>query len=358
MRDHDLTEVLDRAKSYLLRQAESGFPGTSHRMVFPRFAGFTVSQDEQSSDVFVRAALGSLLSEISSLEEDDPAFCSRLAEIGRAEAAYVASARLPHREGGWSYFPGLPELPPDLDSLAAALLLFTRWAPEHAALCEGPVRIALDQRGAEGSLRTWIISPGDAPEQRELMERGVSQHWGDSADVEVCAQFYRALWAYDRQRFAPVVRAGAEWVRSRQQPDGSWEATWYWGNVYGTSLCIQLLEEVASGDEAAARGVAFLARSQRENGGWGLWESVPLDTAVALWALGRPPGKGPREAIARGVENLFNYQTLEGYWNATPWIQMDTGRTGRGPGRVATFGSATLTTAFCLRALLLARKIL
>ena len=60
---------------------------------------------------------------------DDEHFKDTLQEIAHREARYVAQATLKGRAGGWSYFPDLPELPPDLDSLSAALHLFARVAP-------------------------------------------------------------------------------------------------------------------------------------------------------------------------------------------------------------------------------------
>jgi hypothetical protein len=327
-------------------------------MRFPRRAGFTVRREEQVSDVFARAIIGALLCEISGLSGRDVEFQAALAEIIRREAAYVAQARRKDRVGGWSYFPGLAELPPDLDSCSAALLLFIKAAPEYADLCEGPIQAALAQAGDDGSFRTWIVSPDYPSQTRARMETGIAEFWGDGADVEVGARFCRALHAYEPQRFAEVVHRGARFICSQQRPDGSWQATWYWGDVSGTCLCAELLQDLGTGGAAVQRAVRFLSESQRQDGGWGKWESLPLDTAQAVWMLATVSPTDFETAIAHGVDKLLDTQTLSGYWQPSPWIQMHTGRAARVPGRTITFGSAAVTTAFCLRALLKAEKVL
>jgi hypothetical protein len=140
-------------------------------------------------------------------------------------------------------------------------------------------------------------------------------------------------------------------VRDRQRADGGWSATWYWGEVQACDLAMRVL--CGAGDERVARARAsrFLLETQREDGGWGVWESVPLDTALALAALADVGVDVPPEAIARGVDSLLSFQTLGGFWKGTPWIKMDIGRATGTIARTATYTSAAVTTAVCLRAL-------
>jgi len=57
-------------------------------------------------------------------------------------------------------FPGLPELPPDLDSLAAALHLFARCAPVHYALFGTyPLGIAAGRHGSTGNMDPFALRP-------------------------------------------------------------------------------------------------------------------------------------------------------------------------------------------------------
>ena len=153
--------------------------------------------------------LAGVLLDISGLSEDDAHFRDTLQKIAHREAQYLAGAKLKGRAGGWrDYFPDLPDLPPDLDSLSAGLHLFARVAPEYTTLCEEPVRIALEGLLPDGSLKTWIISSKDPKEQLTWMKEAISLHWGDTTDVEVCARFFRALFAYDNDLYHPLVVKG------------------------------------------------------------------------------------------------------------------------------------------------------
>jgi squalene-hopene/tetraprenyl-beta-curcumene cyclase len=341
------------AQRYLMERAEDGFPEVRHTMRFPRAAGFTGTTEDQSSDVFARATLGGLLLDCAELARDDPAFRSAALAVARREADHVAAAKLRDRHGGWSYFPGLPELPPDVDSLAAALSLFTRGAPEHTALCEEPLRLALDGLHSDGGIETWIIALNDDESARRIMRAGVERCWGSGPDVDVCANFYHALLRHDPARHAAVLARGAEFILSRQNAEGSWSASWYWGRVYGLSLCLAFLRALGTGEEAEARALEYLRATQREDGGWGLLESTPIETAAALWALGRPALDAEPAPARRALEFLLSMQGSDGGWGESPWIKMEIGRAQGRVMRTATYQSATLTTAFCLRSLLL-----
>jgi len=351
----DVTLAISRARSYLLDHAEQQFVETRHVMRFPHAAGFSGLREEQASDVFTRAVLASVLFDIAELEID-VTFKARLFDIVQREADHVARARLSDRSGGWSYFPELPELPPDADSLSAAIQLFARAAPHHAPLCDEPISLALNNVRPDASLSTWIIGAKDAPAQRAIMEHGVNHYWGNGADVDVCANFYFALMIRDRLKYETAIARGAQYVLSSQQPDGSWDSTWYFPQTYGIVLCLRLLRELSMGQLAISRSLRFLETSQRSDGGWGVWQTVPLDTSLALWIFGLAKVRELDERIKRGIKVLLDYQTDEGSWNASPWIKMPVGRAGAVVYHIATYQSAVLTTAFCLRALLLARS--
>ncbi len=351
----DITQAVTRAKQFLLAQADKGFPETRHTMRFPRQAGFQGEQEEQSADVFARAVLASLLLDVVELDEDT-AFEEAVQEVARREARHVAEARLRDRNGGWSYFPGLPELPPDLDSLAAALFLFARAVREYVHLCEEPIQLALNQIQPDGSLETWLVSPENPPAQRLLMEHGINNYWGRSVDVEVLARFFLALLAYDRQRFEAVACQGARFLLDQQKSNGTWESTWYWGTAYGTSLCLRLLDELGLGEEAGRRAQAFFLATQRDDGGWGEPQTVPLETALSLWILARWNFAAPSQAILPAVQFLLKQQGEDGSWNPSPWIKMEIGRPQGHIIRTLSYSSTTLTTAFCLRSLMCAAK--
>ena len=345
-------EALERASAFLLAQAAQEFAEARHIMTFSRAAGFTGTTEQQSGDIFARATLAHLFLDIADLAETAP-WAAEFRGIARREAGYVARAKVPNRAGGWSYFPDLPELPPDADSLAAALSLFVRIAPEHTALCRDAVELTLDSAAADGSFETWIVAPGDAPSDRARMQWAIQNCWGTGADPDVLAHFYYALrlWAPDRYR--EEVRRGVSKVIEMQQQNGAWKATWYVGPAYCTGLALRLLRETGMGSEAIERALRFLLNTQRDDGTWGDEASALLQTAFSIAAL-RYAGPGSSlNGIRRGAAALRDRQLADGSWLASPWIQMEIGRATGKILRVATYQSATLTTAFCLRALLL-----
>ncbi len=344
-----------RAQNYLRAHAERQFDETCHVMTFPRAAGFT-GKEKQSSDLFVRAVLACVLLDVAELMTEDAHLTATLHDVVRREADYVARSKLKDREGGWSYFPDLPELPPDVDSLSAALHLFARAASSYTTLCDKPIALTLDGAYPDGSIETWIISPTDPPAHRKTMMRGVREYWGAGADVDVCASFYHALLKYDRIKHAEVVATGAQYVLSQQCADGSWNSSWYWPQPYGIGLCVHLLREVGIEQMAVTSALAFLAASQRRDGGWGVGQTVPLDTALALWVFALAGVNDPGKEIRCGIDILLDYQTEDGSWDASPWIKMPIGRASGTVQRLATYQSAVLTTAFCLRSLLLTRS--
>ncbi len=343
--------ALERASAYLLAQAEQQFAEVRHEMKFSRAAGFTGSSEEQSGDIFARATLANLFLDIAASAETAE-WAAALRNLARREADYIAGARVRDRAGGWSYFPGLPELPPDADSLAAALCLFQRIAPEHIALCREPVELVLAGADADGSFETWIVAPTDAPSDRARMEWAIQNCWGTGADPDVLAHLYYALWLWAPDRYGEAVRRGAAKLIEMQQPDGNWRATWYVGPAYGTALALRLLRVAGMGGQARVRARRFLLEAQREDGSWGDEPSASLQTALSMAALSEAePGSSAIEA-GRGGAALQERQLADGSWPSSPWIQMEIGRATGKILHVATYRSATLTTAFCLRALL------
>ena len=344
--------ALERAWGYLLAQADRQFAEVRHEMNFSRAAGFTGLMEHQSSDIFPRATLANLLLDIAGLMPSSK-LEAPLRAMARREAEYIARVKVLDRAGGWSYFPGLPELPPDADSLAAALSLFVRIAPEYAELCRTPVELVLANASADGSFETWIVAPTDPPADRARMQWAIQNCWGSGADPDVLAHLYYALWLWEPSRYGEAIRRGASKLIEMQQPNGAWQATWYAGPAYGTGLCVRLLQEIGMGIDARVRAYRFLLDTQREDGSWDEHSSSPLQTALSMAALSDADCGSSAKEMQLGATAIRELQLADGSWDASPWIQMEIGRAVGKIIRVATYQSAILTTAFCMRALLL-----
>lgn len=325
-------------------------------MRFPSEMGFSARDELQSTDVFARAVLGDLLVDMATLA-DTAALAATFRDLAHRQAAHVAAARLPERACGWSYFPDLPELPADADSLAAALLLFVRAAPEFVPLCAEAVERVLQTQTDDGSIETWILSnAASGSDAHDRSVAGIRRHWGRDRAVDVCARFFRALHLHDAVRYGDAIARGSAFVRQCQDSDGGWRAEWYFGRCYPTMLAVELQAALDPGAPAIGRALAHLTATQRSDGGWGVWESVPLDTAVALWLLARHGNSLHRDAITGGLALLLGYQADAGYWRASPWIKMDVGRPQDFLSHTLTYQSRTITTAFCLRSLMLLQR--
>jgi squalene-hopene/tetraprenyl-beta-curcumene cyclase len=347
-------EAIQLASSWLLGEADRQFAETQHKMRFSRAAGFSAASECQSSDIFARATLGNLFVDIASFGQRYE-WTSAFLAIARHEAEYVAQSKVSSRLGGWSYFPGLPELPPDADSLAAALSLFVRIAPHNIALCREAVELVLAAMHPDGSFETWIVAPTDTPMDRAKMQWAIQNYWGTGTDVDVLAHFYHALWLWDPRKYRKLIAQGIRKLIEMQQPDGSWRATWYAGSAYGTGLALRLLRETDSEEPARKRGRRFLLATQNIDGTWGDDQTRSLETALSVNALLEEDSIQSREAIKCGCRALRIGQLADGSWHASPWIKMEIGRATGSVTHLATYQSTTISTAFCLRALLLDR---
>lgn len=341
--------VIKSAIAALERERKAGYPEATHRMIFPRAAGFSGESDEQAGCVFQRALIAEAL-----LESAAAGFHIDWNGIDEDVEELVA-LRCTDVAGGWRYFPGLPELPPDADDLAIILRLLVRVGHPHvAALCDPPLRLLLEQ---ERPLPTWIVDDEDTS---LAMRRAIETQWGAGADVEVVANILHAMASYDEPRFRDELKQGLDYVVGQQDPSGTWRSTWYHGELYGTFACARLLAATAPDHYALRRVGSALTSSQRADGGWGSPASTPTDTALAMLSLALSAGTASA-SCDRGVAYLIARQDPDGRWPADPFIKMDTNRVqtlaGTGQPRIVSFKSSTVTTALCLQALCATRKL-
>lgn len=346
-----MSDAIHRASAFLRQQAATGFAELRHEMRFPRLAGFTGAEDLQVSDVFARAVVASLLLDVAEAPATEAALADECRAIARREADYVASRRLDRCAGGWSYFPDLPELPPDLDSLSAALLLFSRIAPHWLARTERPISLALGGASPDGAIETWLVAPEDGEAATARMRWGIEHCWGRGPDVDVLAHFYLALASAHPLRYAGACARGAAWIERQQGADGSWPSTWYANPTYVAGVCLRLLRLFGASHEPARRALTWLRNAQHRGGGWGPRHAWPLDTALGAWAAHMADPEAGRDLVRAAAALLEAHQNPDGSWPPSPWIQMPIGRASGRVARVATYHSVTVTTAFCLRTL-------
>lgn len=128
--------------------------------------------------------------------------------------------------------------------------------------------------------------------------------------------------------FRPVARA-LDYLRGTQQADGSWWGRWGVNYIYGTGAALPAFRAVGEDMSQAfvRRSVRWLKQHQNTDGGWGescasyddptlagQGVSTASQTAWALLAL-LAVGEGHEEATAKGVRYLAGTQRDDGTWD-------------------------------------------
>ena len=149
----------------------------------------------------------------------------------------------------------------------------------------------------------------------------------DAPSADVTGHVVETLGLLGRAHSAAAQR-GVRWLIEHQEPDGSWFGRWGVNHVYGTGAVVPGL--VAAGVDPAhpciRRAVGWLLEHQNEDGGWGedarsydepAWigrgPSTASQTAWALLALHAAGERG--QALARGVAWLAGTQRVDGSWD-------------------------------------------
>jgi squalene-hopene/tetraprenyl-beta-curcumene cyclase len=125
-----------------------------------------------------------------------------------------------------------------------------------------------------------------------------------------------------------AARRGVSWLLRHQEPDGSWFGRWGVNYVYGTGAVVPALVAAGVAPEAPAiqHAVRWLREHQNGDGGWGedlrsyrdrTWAgrgaSTPSQTAWALLAL---HAAGVHDETARrGIDYLVRTQRPDGGWD-------------------------------------------
>src|SRR5438552_214222 len=127
----------------------------------------------------------------------------------------------------------------------------------------------------------------------------------------------------------PAVARAVEYLHRTQLPEGSWFGRWGMNYIYGTwsVLCALNAAGVDHGSLQLRKAIAWLVSIQNADGGWGEdgssykldyrgYERAPSTASQTAWALMglMAAGEVNHPAVARGIAYLVRTQGQDGLW--------------------------------------------
>ncbi|MEM8947976.1 MAG: squalene--hopene cyclase [Pseudomonadota bacterium] len=230
------------------------------------------------------------------------------------------------KPGGWA-FEYENDHYPDVDDTAAVICAMHRADPERY---ETSIKTAIDWLiGMQSSNGGWGAFDVDNTHYY-LNSIPFADHGAllDPPTSDVTARCLSALVQTGYGRDHPAVAAAIAFLRSEQEPDGSWFGRWGTNYIYGTWSVLVALN--AAGEDMNAdyisRAVDWLMARQHDDGGWGescasYWDdqkdakvaSLPSQTAWAPLAL-MAAGRTESDCVRRGVDYLRSAERRGAKW--------------------------------------------
>lgn len=232
--------------------------------------------------------------------------------------------------GGWA-FEFANENYPDIDDTAEAVIALDEIDLEDSELQKSA---AMD-RAIDWLLAMQSSNGGwgafDRNNDNELLYEIPFADFGAVIDPPTSDVTAHVLEMLGRQGFDlsdESVKRGYEFLREKQNENGSWFGRWGVNYIYGTGSVLPALDEL---DEDMSKpyvrkAVDWIKDHQNDDGGWGetvetysnpelagKGESTPSQTAWSLISL-IAADEADDSATKRGIEYLLDQQTEEGTW--------------------------------------------
>jgi squalene-hopene/tetraprenyl-beta-curcumene cyclase len=232
------------------------------------------------------------------------------------------------RPGGWAFeYHNLNY--PDIDDTAICVLALRRIEHPDQSRVERAIARGIEwivgMQSADGGWGAF-----DADNTDTLIRKLPFCDFGEVIDPPSADVTAHALEALAHEGGAGESAAGGlSWLLAEQEADGSWFGRWGVNHIYGTSAALCALAEAGvTGDEACVRrAVKWLEDHQNADGGWGedcrsyvdpAWigrgESTASQTAWALLGL-HSAGEPRSDAALRGIGWLVRMQRPDGGWD-------------------------------------------
>jgi squalene-hopene/tetraprenyl-beta-curcumene cyclase len=133
----------------------------------------------------------------------------------------------------------------------------------------------------------------------------------------------------ERPQTNPMLRAAIDFLRDTQLQDGSWHGRWGMNYIYGTWSALSALNAAGLDSDAdhVRSGADWLISIQNPDGGWGEdgtsykigyrgYERAPSTASQTAWALLglMAAGRAHEVAVVRGIAYLARTQNQDGFW--------------------------------------------
>ncbi len=150
----------------------------------------------------------------------------------------------------------------------------------------------------------------------------------DPPTVDVTAHILEMMGRLGFDLSDKPVKRGYEFIREKQNEDGSWFGRWGVNYIYGTGSVLPAMNELGEdmSKPYVRKAVDWIKEHQNDDGGWGETvesysnpdlagegESTPSQTAWSLISL-IAAGEVDDSSTKRGIEYLLEQQTDEGTW--------------------------------------------
>jgi squalene-hopene/tetraprenyl-beta-curcumene cyclase len=171
-------------------------------------------------------------------------------------------------------------------------------------------------RGSE-----WLIGRQDSRGSWSLWVRDTKLA-NDGPCPAITSQAITALHDAGYADEHPAIAAGATWLLSAQNPDGTFDNLWYRDHTSGTAVVVGALSRVGHArHEVVWRAVTWLCDTQLPDGSWGPGDGTAGSVEETAWAvrglLAAGGGTEVAAAVDRGVASLVAAARPGGGWAAT-----------------------------------------
>lgn len=253
-------------------------------------------------------------------EKDDPAVVGLLDWLQERQILDVRgdwTARRPDvRPGGWAFQYQNPHFPDVDDTAVVAMAMHRQGDPKYAEAIDRACEWLVGMQSASGGWGAF------EPENEHFYLNAIpfADHGAllDPPTVDVTARCVGCLAQIDAERYAASIALGISFIKTRQEPDGSWFGRWGANYIYGTWSVLVALNRAGEDNNAPyiQRAIGWLKAAQRSDGGWGeglesyeterkgfALRSTASQTAWAVLAL-ISAGEVDSEAVEGGIDYL------------------------------------------------------